>query len=348
MQINQATLQKAAEAGLLQPSQLQPLWQFLQQQNDAGPAADRAQFKTAHLLYYFGGVLAILAMSLLMTLSHDYYGGTGLAVLAASYGLLGLALAEYCRSRAQWLLTGIFSCFAVVQTPLLVFGLLLGSGWWDNRQYLHYHQWIDARWIYLELATLCTASLALYRYRLPFLLLPVAVTLWYLSMDLAPLLLQQADADWQARKWIAVGWGVLTLLLALYVDWRDRSRLDFAFWLYLSGLLSFWGGLTALDSASEWGKAGYALVNVWLLLCGVALQRQMFVVFGGLGVMLYLGHLAFDLFADSNWFALLLCAAGFVVIYAGVLWQRHQRRLATLLQAGLPAPLRELAARRRA
>lgn len=349
--VTEHRLQQAAAVGLLQTDQVQPLWQFLQQQAELAaqqPAQHGlVQFKTAHLLYYFGGLLAIVAMSLLMTLSHEHYGGNGLAVLAGSYGLLGVALAEYCRQRGQSLLTGIFGCFAVVQTPLLVFGLLLGQGLWDEREYLAFHQWVDGRWLYLELATLFTASLALYRYRLPFLLLPVAVVMWYLSMDLAPLLLQHADADWQARKWVAVAWGLLTLWFAFYIDLRDRSRLDFAFWLYLSGLLSFWGGLTALDSDNEWGRAAYALINIVLLFKGVALQRQMFVVFGALGVLLYVGHLAFELFADSNWFPLVLCAVGFAVIYAGVWWQRHQHWLALRLQALLPEMVRQLVARRR-
>lgn len=341
MQLSQTQLQAAANAGLLRPEQVQPLWQFLASQ--APP--EQPQFKAAHLLYYFGGVLAIAAMTLFMTLSQEHYGGIGLAVLAFAYGLLGFALAEYCRQRSQLLLCGIFATFALVQTPLLVYGLQLEWGMW-LAGYQKFHQWIDGRWLYMELATLAVAALALYRYRLPFLLLPVAVTLWYLSMDLAPLLLQNSDASWQQRKWVSVGWGLLTLALALKVDVRDQSGRDFAFWLYLSGLLSFWGGLTAMHSDSELGKAIYALVNLLLIGCGLALRRRLFVPFGALGFMLYLGHLAFDLFEDSNWFPLVLCAIGFAVIYAGVLWQRHQRRWSAALSRTLPASLQQLAARR--
>lgn len=341
MKITSTQLHAAVTQGILQPGQDQQLWQFLQQQQ-----LGVAQFKTAHLLYYFGGVLAIAAMSLFMSLSHDFYGGLGLATLAACYALLGLALAEHQRGRQQPLLTGIFATFALVQTPLFVFGLLLGYGLWDNRDYQHYHQWIDARWLWMELATLLTSALALYRYRLPFLLLPVAVTLWYLGMDLAPLLLQDLDPDWQQRKWVAVGWGLLTLALAFYVDLRNRRQADFAFWLYLSGLLSFWGGLTAMDSDSEIGKAIYAAINIGLLLIGVALARRMFAVFGGFGVLIYLSHLAFDLFEDSNWFPLVLCAIGFAVIYCGVLWQRHEARWSAALQQLLPEQVQQLVARR--
>ena len=123
MKITSTQLEAAVTQGILQPGQDQKLWQFLQQQQQGV-----AQFNTAHLLYYFGGVLAISAMSLFMSLSHDFYGGLGLATLAGCYALLGLALAEHQRGRQQPLLTGIFATFALVQTPLLVFGLLLGYG----------------------------------------------------------------------------------------------------------------------------------------------------------------------------------------------------------------------------
>ena len=339
MRITSQHLTQATAAGILQPGQDQQLWLFLQQQQHGV-----AQFKAAHLLYYFGGVLAIAAMSLFMSLSHDYYGGRGLAALAFCYGLLGLALAEY--QRRQPLLTGIFATFAIVQTPLLVFGLLLDFGLWDDRHYQQYHQWIDARWLWMELATLLTAAIALYRYRLPFLLLPVAVTLWYLGMDLAPLLLQDLDGNWQQRRWVAVWWGLLTLALAFYVDLRNHSRRDYAFWLYLSGLLSFWGGLTSMDSADEMGKAIYAGINIMLLLVGVALARRVFAVFGGIGVLIYLSHLAFELFADSNWFPLVLCSVGFAVIYLGVVWQRHEAHWAASLQRLLPTVIQQLVARR--
>jgi hypothetical protein len=100
-----------------------------------------------------------------------------------------------------------------------------------------------------------------------------------------------------------------------------------------------------MNSDSETGKAIYAAINIGLLLIGVALARRVFAVFGAFGVLIYLSHLAFDLFADSNWFPLALCAIGFAVIYAGVLWQRHEVRWSVALQRRLPAPIQQLVAR---
>ena len=81
----------------------------------------------------------------------------------------------------------------------------------------------------------------LWRYRLPFLVMPIAVTLWYMSMDLTPYLFGEADATWELRKRVSLWFGLLIVLLAFWVDIRTRHDKDYAFWLYLFGVVAFWG-----------------------------------------------------------------------------------------------------------
>lgn len=67
-----------------------------------------------------------------------------------------------------------------------------------------------------------------------------------------------------------------------------RTREDFAFWGYLFGLLAFWGGLSLLESDSEWNRFLYGLVNLAFILIAVLFQRKVFIVFGTIGgVQLY-------------------------------------------------------------
>ena len=78
---------------------------------------------------------------------------------------------------------------AAALVPLAVYGLQNLLGWWPEGEAARdYHRHIDGRWLMMELATLAAGAVMLWRFRLPFLVMPVAVTLWYLSMDLAPLL----------------------------------------------------------------------------------------------------------------------------------------------------------------
>src|SRR5207247_730974 len=123
---------------------------------------------------------------------------------------------------------------------------------------------------------------------LPFMLMPVAVTLWYMSMDIVPFLFG-ADRvyDWEIRKFISLWFGLAMVLVAFWVDLRSRLSRDYAFWLYLFGVLAFWGGLSLMKSGSELGKLGYCGINVAMILLGAVIGRRVFAVFGGLGVAGY-------------------------------------------------------------
>lgn len=77
----------------------------------------------------------------------------------------------------------------------------------------------------------------LWRYRLPFLVMPIAVTLWYFSMDLSPFLFRYTHMIWEFRVFISLGFGMLIVLLAFWVDIRTRHDKDYAFWLYVFGVI---------------------------------------------------------------------------------------------------------------
>jgi hypothetical protein len=175
-------------------------------------------------------------------------------------------------------------------------------------------------------------------------LMPIAVTLWYMSMDLVPLLVgNERGYDWEIRKFVSMYFGLLTTLLAFWVDLRSRtSSRDYAFWLYLFGVLTFWGGLSMMKSGSELGKLAYCGINVLMILVGAVLGRRVFAVFGGLGIAVYLGDVSWRLFRDSLVFPFALSLIGFGIIWLGVLWHRREARWSALLRGFLPAPLREL------
>ncbi len=345
MQINQRQLQQASDQGLISSDQAQQLWQFFTQQHQQH-SQHSAQFSWSHILYYLGGMLAIGAMTIFMTLGWERYGGIGLISIGCCYALLGVALVEYFRQRQLFIPAGILATFVVALTPMVAYGIQVEAGWWQGEwNYGDYYRYVDWRWVLMELTTVAVAVLMLVRYRLPFTVLAVAFTLWFMSMDLAPLFMD-SDYDWN-DKWqlqakVSVAFGALMLALALWVDIRNRGGQDFAFWLYLFGVITFWGGLTNIDSDSELGKLVYCLVNLLLIIIGAILVRRVFVVFGALGIAVYLGHLANEVFADSMMFPLLLTLIGFAIIAAGIYWQRHEAQFSQRLRRFLPASVQEL------
>jgi len=344
MELNRVILKQATEQGLISEQQEQQLWTFFSQRE-----IDTPSFRFTHVLYYLGGMIAIGAMSLFMTLGWEEFGGWGLFFIALAYAGVGLWLTEFFMNRLRLQIpAGITATFVVALTPLAVYGIQAGLGWeGEEHVYREYHTLINWSWMFMELSTLACGAVMLWRYRLPFLVMPVAVTLWYMSMDLTPFLFGGGSPSWELRKFVSLYFGLFMLLMAFGVDVRTRHDKDYAFWLYLFGVIAFWGGLSMIDSESELGKFIYLCINFLMIIVGALLSRRVFAVFGGLGVTGYLGHLAYEVFKDSMVFPFALTIIGLGVIYFGVIWQRHENAVKIRLRGLLPAPLRELIERQR-
>ncbi len=173
-----------------------------------------------------------------------------------------------------------------------------------------------------------------------------------MSMDLAAfLVLELGLSGWSAgditfHKWFSVGFGAVIILVALLVDVRNRSRLDYSYWLYLFGLMAFWGGLTSLGSSALSGKLVYLAINLLLVLIGAVLMRLTFTAFGAIGVNVVLGDLSWRFFKDSWLFPIVLSLHGLAIVLDGVQWSRHVARLSALLRTWLPTGIDALMERR--
>ena len=334
--MDRAELEAAVREGIITGDQADRLVAFL-----APRAAPRFTF--VNVLYYLGGMVAIGALSLFMTLGWQQVGPWFAFSIAIGYLLLFLLLTHWLGERKGLAVpAGIMATLAVVVVPLAIFFAQQALGYWGpGKPYRDYHVYIDWRWIMMEFGTLALGAILLWRYRFPFMLMPIAVTLWYMSMDLVPFLFGDWH-DWEIRKWISLWFGLAMVLLAFWVDMRSRASRDYAFWLYLFGVLTFWGGLSAMRSESEISKLLYCMINLAMVLTGAVLGRRVFAVFGGMGIAGYLGHLSWRVFKDSLIFPVALTAIGLAIVWLGVLWQRREAEWSARLRGFIPAELREL------
>jgi hypothetical protein len=219
-------------------------------------------------------------------------------------------------------------------------------GLWDAAgapgRYQGFHVWIKSSWLPMEIATILAGLLALRFYPFSFIVFVIAYALWFMSMDLTPWLFRNEDLNWETRKNVSMAFGLVVMLAAWVVDVKRSQDQDFAFWLHLSGLMAFWGGLTFSSSDSEVAKALYCLINVALILLSVFLMRRAYALFGAIGICLYLGHLASKVFADSLLFPFALSLVGILVIAAGLVLHRHHGALSAWMSKRLPDTLRRL------
>ncbi|MDH0301446.1 MULTISPECIES: DUF2157 domain-containing protein [unclassified Pseudomonas] len=330
-------LARAVSAGVLQPGQDRALLDFLRQQPE-----NRGSFQLAHVAFYFGALLIMGAMGWLLTEAWMRIGDSALLIIALAYiaGLTVFALSL--QRREQPIAAGVLAAVAVSIVPLAVFAIERLVGWWpmDDAQgdYHQYYTYVQGGWLAMEAATVVAGLLMLRLIPFPFIVMPIAVALWFMSMDLSEWI--HGDLfSWEQRRTVSLWFGLGLLLVFVVID--GRTRRDYAFWGYLAGLAAFWGGLTMMDSASEWGKFLYCLINLALMGLAVLLRRPMFMVFGAMGVAAYLGYLSYEVFADSLLFPVVLTLIGLGVIALGLQYQKRRERLSESLQAKLPQWLRD-------
>ncbi|WP_133128706.1 DUF2157 domain-containing protein [Legionella nagasakiensis] len=337
MKISRELLNQAVKEKIIDTKQAESLFQFLKIKSHEAPS-----FNFTHITYYFGGLLAIGAMTLFMNLGWEHFGGWGIFILSILYGILGLGLTTLLERKNLVVPAGICATFVICIIPLAIYGLQNAMGWWpDASVYRDYHAYIQWHWIFMELGTLAAGIILIWLYRYPFMMMPIAVTLWYMSMDLAAMLGQEVGFNFELRSLVSMYFGLATVFLAFWVDLRSGPSKDYAFWLYLFGVLAFWGGLTCQHSDSELSRFIYLCINLLMIGVGVLLVRKVFVIFGALGAILYFGHLAWQVFADSPFFPVALTAIGILIIYLGTLWQKNEVWLTQKVQTILPETLRD-------
>ena len=337
MKVTRKNLDDAVSENILSASQADALLNFLSQKGEDVP-----RFTFTHVLYYLGGLIAIGAMTLFMTLGWETFGGAGIVCISLFYAAVGLKITQVFADKGLAIPAGICATFVICLTPLAIYGFQQWFGIWpDESVYRSYHERIRWHWLYMEFGTLIASAIMLWKYRYPFMTMPVAITLWYMTMDAAHML-AGGEFDWDLHFMVSMYSGLLMIGLAFWIDIRSRHSLDYAFWIYILGVIAFWGGMTAQDSSGELSKFIYFCINLIMIFIGVLLVRRVFVVFGAIGVCTYLAYLAENVFRDSWLFPISLSAMGLAIIYLGVLWQRHEADITARTRSILPGALREL------
>src|SRR5215216_3580634 len=339
MKVSKKDIRWAVSEGVISKGQAEDLWLALQGRN-----ADRPRFDLPHVAYYFGALVVISAMTWFMTLGWERFGGGGMLLISLSYALVfTVAGALLWRDKGLKVPGGLLVTAAVCMTPLAVYGFETMTGAWLQGapgDYADFYDYIKGGWFPMEVGTVGAGLAALRFFRFPFLTAPIAFALWFMSMDLTPLIYGRLYYEAQGYQLVSLVSGLIVLVGAYLVDRRTEE--DYAFWGYLFGMFAFWGGLTLLEGGSELDWFFYGLINAGLIVLSVLLQRRVFVVFGALGVFGYVGHLAWEIFEDSLLFPFVLSAAGLAIIALGILYTKNRPRIENAVVRAIPTRIRYL------
>jgi hypothetical protein len=128
MKLTRSLLDAAIERGIVSADQADALWAFWQAQTSAS-ASDAPAFRPAHILYYLGGLVAIGAMTLFITLGWERLGHGGLLAVALVYALIGLGVTEGLLRYKLRIPAGLTAAFTLALVPLAVYALQGMLGW---------------------------------------------------------------------------------------------------------------------------------------------------------------------------------------------------------------------------
>lgn len=344
MDVQRADLEEAVAARILDAPQASALWRFLGERHPA-----RARFTGLNVAYYFGALVVIAAMGWLMTLGFQRMGPWAVCLIAVAYAVVFVVFGEKLwRTGDLKIPGGLLYAMAVCMTPLAIWGLEKGTGFWPDRDpgnFRDFYPYIRSSWIWMEAGTVLAALVALRKVKFPFLVAPASVALWFMSMDLAAFLSGKATWDLALGQRVSIAFGLAMLFVAYLLD--QRTREDFAFWLYLFGMTALWGAISSMDSGSEWRRFLYCLLNLGFVVLGALVRRRVFLFYGALGVNAYLVRLAYTVFKDSMLFPFALTALGLGVIALAVKYQRNRQAIDARVESLVPEWLREVLPRAR-
>lgn len=290
-------------------------------------------FDLVHAAYYLGGAVILFALAWFASEAWQRYGGWPLAAVAAAYAAFFAIVGQLLWQRGWRVPGGLLFTAAIAMTPLFVFAVQSGLGIWPGPEEMwppETYDSVNGHRVTIEVATLGAALLVIRLRPFAFHAVVLAAAAVALAWELGPLLVGPLSTEEAGQSAIVVAGGLL-MGAAYLVD--HRSREDYALWLYVGGVLSYWPLLTAL----HYDGIRYLVVNLLFIGLAVLIQRRVFLAAGAVGVFVYLMYLANEVFRESLLYPAALSGIGLLFILAGVTYAKRQARARAWLLSVLPA-----------
>jgi hypothetical protein len=328
-------MNRAVEKGIFTEGQVKNFREYVQGLNNQIT-------KLQKVLYYGGGLLIISAMTWLMKKGWDDFGPMGITFFSALYFAIFFIVGYIVFFKKKMEVAGgLLLSIPIAVTPLLVFSVLRLFNFWPLEwSYDDYYIWVKGKWIILELAVIVVGLPVFLKTKFPFHLFLIAGSLWFLSMDIAPILYKRTTITWTERAIISDYFGFFMIAIGYFLDIKFKK--DYSFWLYLFGLITLTSGLSVFYNNDAYKFALLGIINIVMVLFSVFVNRNVFLVFGTIGLTEFLGRLSWKFFKDSALFPFALTIIGILLIAAGMVFQKNKKKVDEFIKNNFPEYLLKL------
>ena len=335
--INREVLFESVRKGIITEEQLKKILGL--EKNDSSVKGEiKRGLNYIMVFYYFGAMIIISAFTYFLVSQWNSLSSWSVLAIALVFQVTCFGMGYYLRHKLKYPISGgLLTTAAISITPLTIYSLEKIFGIWpaDAKGVAYSDLWqlIKPCWIYIECATLLVAFIALFHARFSLIALVIGHTLWFLSMDIVGIILgseYHGEPSWEVRRWVSIIIGAAMIGVAKLINRRTKE--DYSLWLFIYGGLIFMtaGAFTWLNN--EGGALLYFVVHVIFIVMSVKWQRTSLMVFGALGVYIYLGHLAYEVFKNSPFFPIALALIGLLMILGTVSFQKNRDKFEGFLR----------------
>ena len=292
--------------------------------------------KFQKVLYYGGGLLIISAMTWLMKTSWNSFGTAGITFVSAIYFMVFFVAGYFVFFKKNMEVAGgILFSVSIGMIPLFVFSLLKVFNFWPQEwEYNDYYVWIKGKWVLLELSAIVVALPILFKTKFPFILFLISGSFWFFSMDIVPILYEKTYFTWTERAFVSNIFGLIMICIGYFADIKFKK--DYAFWLYLFGSIAISSGISVFYNSDVSGFIVLGIVNILMILFSLFINRNVFLVFGTIGLIQFLARLSWKYFEGSVLFPFSLTFIGILLIIAGIFLQKNRKRIEERIINKLP------------
>jgi len=300
--------------------------------DDGTPSPEaRRGFNAITVAYSLGALLVLFALAWFLVERWRVLGPFGVLVVALLYAAAFAVVGSQLRRRGFDVAGGLAIVLAVTMTPVWAWAVLRLTGAMPDPArstdpLSRYDPYVASRLIVLDLATIGVALAALRRVRFSVLAAPIAVALVALLLHLGQAL-GDPRLSWYIGPYYECVVACAMIALAYAVERRQPPDEDYAFWVYLAGLVMLFVAYFGVWSYIGRWRHALPLVAVALVTASLYLRRRTLLVAGGIAAFGYLGYLAFDVFRRVVALPIALATLGLLVIASTVWMQRRFPRL---------------------
>lgn len=360
MNFNEEDLKAAELKGLITTEQFVRLRHFLtlrygeklsKQQNNSSlnisnQNKQEKKFTLTNFLYYFGAIMIILPL-------FGYFGiiwdnSAALLLFSIICSFIFVLGANHLWAKNNKVPGGLLYVCFVSSIPLIVYafermiGILPDTTNYGSHHSIH----IITRcgWIAIELTTIFTGIYVLNKRKFPHIAIPIAWSLWYLFMDIVPILAGNfKEPTWGQRNFASLAVSATMLIYAYKCDKNPDKKDTYSKWFYRFGATILYFAIISciiewiihickIQSFQEFpfGVLWYiiAVLSLIYMFIAIMLQRQVFMLWGALGFLLFLQHLAYVIFKDTPvLFHIIMILSGLAIIYFGVWYSKNHKEV---------------------